>query len=512
MQDTSMFGPVQNLSMSLENHPSFRLACDRCHFHKLKCPRNKTLSNRGACERCIRAKVPCTFSLRAHTGRSPAGKTSTSTSAKTDRTAQRHRRQNNLNPPLTRHGRCAGSECFGEEEDDNMHGLPLPITGGDLNNQIPIDNASHSRWDQWANVHEQNTNSTVDFLGPLSYTEERFVEHAIEMPFPDFGAELRSWDVSEKVNLAPRGPNNFDRNMKSSIARYGKISLHKANASHCNERLSVLAANLHRHLEMIDGLRLQQVDNSGHFPLRNYQIGDLLQLSQVLTDVLQSISSRACFRSAPDMLQLQQAPEQIAEENEPIETSSDVNVDTPTALLILNCYVCLIRIYSVVFMQLHQYIRSLPDAQSARREFGGFQFDELPPLNEAHMRTHAAFRMLLESLGRNEEMLGLPTDFRCAKIRGDGTIGLQQDQIPTGNKSVSGHDEESATSTCTCGSVNASHIKPRSSATGLVSFELVEAVLRQEAWTSVDNDGGGLALLRKDMKGVRNSLRYKMGL
>lgn len=36
-----------------------RAACDRCHAHKLRCPKSVVA---GACDRCSKARQPCVFS------------------------------------------------------------------------------------------------------------------------------------------------------------------------------------------------------------------------------------------------------------------------------------------------------------------------------------------------------------------------------------------------------------------------------------------------------------------
>ncbi|KAM7197421.1 hypothetical protein V8F20_006566 [Naviculisporaceae sp. PSN 640] len=47
--------------MPRQPNPQNRLACDRCHGQKLRCPRQE---GQGACQRCLRANATCVFSPR----------------------------------------------------------------------------------------------------------------------------------------------------------------------------------------------------------------------------------------------------------------------------------------------------------------------------------------------------------------------------------------------------------------------------------------------------------------
>lgn len=60
----------------MENEPqpnnflAFRSSCDRCRYMKLKCPSTGTESHEP-CERCSKAKLPCTYSRRTNSSRRP---------------------------------------------------------------------------------------------------------------------------------------------------------------------------------------------------------------------------------------------------------------------------------------------------------------------------------------------------------------------------------------------------------------------------------------------------------
>ncbi|EGD92385.1 uncharacterized protein TERG_08601 [Trichophyton rubrum CBS 118892] len=68
-----------------------RMACDRCHAHKLRCLRSESTEPGSKCERCRRAAVQCIYSppnrlgrpARSHSGTGIAAKPTTSTIAST---------------------------------------------------------------------------------------------------------------------------------------------------------------------------------------------------------------------------------------------------------------------------------------------------------------------------------------------------------------------------------------------------------------------------------------------
>ncbi|KAF3893680.1 Zn(2)-C6 fungal-type domain-containing protein [Trichophyton interdigitale] len=68
-----------------------RMACDRCHAHKLRCLRSESTEPGSRCERCRRAAVQCVYSppnrlgrpVRSHSGAGIAAKSTTGTTAST---------------------------------------------------------------------------------------------------------------------------------------------------------------------------------------------------------------------------------------------------------------------------------------------------------------------------------------------------------------------------------------------------------------------------------------------
>jgi hypothetical protein len=141
--------------------------------------------------------------------------------------------------------------------------------------------------------------------------------------------------------------------------------------------------------------------------LDNYPIGDALFLAQRFHAVLSS----QCHCHLPS-------------------THPRVQMDMPTKLLTLSCYMILTRIYSFIFGYMHQYLGKLPHTHALHDHSGpaglfmedvhayrGLRLGQLQQTCicvgcKAATRTKKAVSMLLDSLGSVEGALGLPPDVR----------------------------------------------------------------------------------------------------
>lgn len=284
--------------------------------------------------------------------------------------------------------------------------------------------------------------------------------------------------------------------------------------------------------------------------LNDYPISDVFHLSQELINVLrcvalnagfrdnsgQSVTSTQPTRKSPgfDKNPIQKSPSRLsmvpsgpysstARPKSPVSDirpsgelipSSHIDVDTPTALLILNCYISLIQTYTVVFSHLHQQLRSVPSLHSPElkpQPRPGLQFGELWPSTEAYTETYVAYRNLIETLGRIEEILDLPKDFRCIGVRADCDVRLKFDQAA--RKLTSSNDEDESSSSSDISGCT-SNVARAGNCIGLLRVELVEAALKNESLVEEEKcgKGGALALLRKNMGRVKQGLRQRMAL
>lgn len=139
--------------------------------------------------------------------------------------------------------------------------------------------------------------------------------------------------------------------------------------------------------------------------LDNYPIGDALYLSQRFHAILINHGRILTFDHVSD-------------------------IDMPTRLLSLSCYILLTRIYLTIFKYLYTHLSQLPTAFSTRSlgpssysmennmdAYRGLRLGQLQSISvgwEPAMRIRKAMSMLLNSLGNTEKALGLPATVRTA--------------------------------------------------------------------------------------------------
>lgn len=560
-------------------YQSFRLACDRCRSHKLRCPQNKPSTNAGACERCLRAKVQCTFSPRARTGRPTERKPAEGTEGEPTKNRKRRKQLPTATGGDTRS--CSSREGT---PDDDLHDAPSPASRRDHSYEsMTTTDMTEAMWGGYSNFQPPpapsqtditdlntskfNLDSMVDFINGTEMSTFLMPDSTVGSSTPaslhetQLGTTPGPWDMRHSLDFMANSPGATHAIMPSTSTCEG-INPEASSSSEssqydgddCARKLSALTLAFRRHLSRVNhGLRTNHdMQQDGQECLKNYPIGDIIQLSQELITVLRSLSVNAVFH--PDSEHPSSAIQQIhklqdhggnfiqnptsrpemAHQNKlftwPISPASDtrrpsvlgsaqpsfqVDIDTPTALLILNCHVSLVQIYTTVFARLHQYLDSLPPSGSSGAivpQLPGLQFGELPPSDDAYTRAHASYRILLDTLARSEEILHLPREFRCVQVRENSSVGLQSDLL--GRSSGISIDRTERSESCSSSGDSGSPPGVTGGAkVSLVEMKLVEAVWQHEAWSNGGLDGdSGLNLLRKNISRVKRTLRRKMAL
>ncbi|EOD46652.1 hypothetical protein UCRNP2_6615 [Neofusicoccum parvum UCRNP2] len=527
-----------------DKYRSFRLACDRCRSHKLKCPQNP-VSATGACQRCTRAKAQCTFSPRARAAKSTQDRASTAAPGRA----------------IQKPGKRGGSAS------PSVPGSPPPTaldTPQLQQDQQP--GSGSSKWDSpWGELgsfamlhasprphfHSASEVSPSDFSAAMTMNST-FMDCS---PFTDAasgsGMDGTPFDFQfdiEQLGVLPDpdGPNALGASSVVDQMREEDGDVLMASVSKdvlrshdedCTKKLSALAVEFQRHLMLVNQHSAPErgpSEKSSQHWLSTYPIGEILFLSGEFVSTLEpeiypngregvSIdendpTSPGCASrvghhghlsatTAPigsdipiSKQRYPNSPESMAPapgiSSAPASTSlfRGGGVDTPTALLILNCYVSMIRIYSALFAHLHEHLHSLVPARRhsyADRANPGLKFGELPPTDDGSIRTYTAVRLLLDALQRSEELLDLPNDLRCVRALVDEGSSSDSEVESVG----SGHSRS---------------LTPCSR--DIIGSELARAVFRQEAHVGAENGGGGLDLLRKNIEGVKRSLRQRMAL
>ena len=487
------------MSHHADKNQSFRLACDRCRAQKLRCTQDKDSTNSSTCQRCHRAKVQCIYSPRTRSGNHTKRNVPSNTVKlpTNDRKRKKQNLENSDNPV---------------ESASRMDGHQLPILNDDFGaEQLLTTEYPDHQWMHYENSDLSSLSSRLDnshhegFTSDVNNVDE-FLDGANlgQNPCPDQNTtsnDLRSLlENSMRFTSSTGGrPMEIDPSLASGdsqnltpltnefpafdgIATPPSSSI-RNNSDSCAYRLAALAMKLHQQLCLIKHEPWAKDTLLSEIKMKDYPIGDILHRSHELINIVPSLSSTLGHRG----------------------------VEVPLALLILNCYVSLVRIYSVVFLHLSHYLRAVPSFQLPGCTFHPFDdaFEERQLSNKSYNRTYAAFHMLLRTLGRVEETMGVPDEFRCVSSR------LTSPGQGSETSTVWGHEESSCEVDMMSSGDHLFHSRPSANTgtlpTGLLDAKLVEAVLTQEDLISNSSDRG-LSPLRKHIEEVKRALRQKMHL
>lgn len=474
---------------------SFRLACDRCRSQKLRCTQDKDSTSSATCQRCHRAKVQCIYSQRTRCGNhSKPIVPSDAVKVPTNDRERKRQRPATTNSPI--------------ESVSKTNEHSLPILSDDFGaQQILRTEYPDNQWMRYENSDLSSLSSRQDSSHQDGFTSDantvdEFLDGASlgQYPCPDQNTtsnDLRSLLEKSMRFTFSTGGRQLDGDAQNftpvtdEFSGFNGIatpqsSINRNDSDSCTYKLIALAMKLHQQLCLINHEHWVKDTLLSEIKMRDYPIGDILHRSHELINILLSASP----------------------------TLSHRGVEVPLALLVLNCYVSLVRIYSAVFLHLSQYLRAVPSFQlpgSTFHPFDDLAFEELlQPSNKSYNRTYAAFHMLLRTLGRVEETIGVPDQFRCVSSRptspGQG-----------GEKStVWGHEKSICEVDMMSSRDHLFHSNPSGNTgtppNGLLDAKLVEAVLTQEDLISSSSDDGGLGLLHKHIEEVKRALRQKMHL
>ena len=480
------------MSDKVDKSQSFRLACDRCRAHKLRCPQDQTSAASGVCQRCLRAKTQCTFSPRARASKLSKSTTSVPDEAKIP---SNHKQKTRGRVTISS---AAESLTSLDEQTSSISELGQGLTTNFLDSEWmyygsftpqPVDAKLDGRDFDGFTFDVNATNELADGTGTnRGLFEDRMANTISAGTLSEtnmgaccsMGGRAREMDDSTSTSEKTQTSTPLSSGHHCSVGLSSAPSLSNDQSDdNCMQKLSTLAVDFHRQLEKLNhGPWADNTLQPGH-SMGSYPIGDILLLSQELINVLLRISWSAGHDT----------------------------VDISTGLLALNCYVSLVRTYGVVFAHLSQYLRAVTSRRSPQDTFQpapGLLFEELQPSNEACNRTHAAFQMLLSTLARIENILDLPGEYRCAYAYREPTtfdraISTFTGDIPFSEATCSNVDTETPSSS--------GHLTAQSGR--LVGDELLQAVLKREASSS---DGGGIVLLRKHVDAVKVALREEMAL
>ncbi|GAP89765.1 putative Zn -C6 fungal-type DNA-binding domain [Rosellinia necatrix] len=381
---------------------SIRSSCDRCRSSKLKCVSSSSQDPSAPCQRCIRAKATCIFGQRARNKRGPRRSRQSMSPAAEEWHQEVPRGEtpsSASSSSLTTPSSSVGLQASLPEP--SM--MPAASLMSDLesawrlNNVLALSDANTdmSEWgeESWTiggvgDGPGADTLSSIWADANIPITTTALVPH-----FPISQPPTTPFGISPSESL-----------------EFGEIILQTVDPSTCAKKdfnqtpmdkcvspqleLSALLGEMQRYLHM---LKLYYVSDS-RLPeeaLNNYPIGEALYLLQ-----------RFC--------ELQGRIREVSQS--PTWTQSAVDPDMVASLVIVTCYITMMRISYTLFCHLEHYLTQMSSESAARARTTvpghcrTLRLGELTPVNDVCVRTREAVGTLLNALRSMDSAIGTPRE------------------------------------------------------------------------------------------------------
>nr|A0A089GT84.1 RecName: Full=Pyrrolocin cluster transcription factor fsdR; AltName: Full=Pyrrolocin biosynthesis protein R [fungal sp. NRRL 50135]AIP87506.1 Zn2Cys6 transcription factor-like protein [fungal sp. NRRL 50135] len=492
------------LSPSSDAILSIRSSCDRCRSQKLKCIVIETPSGTACCQRCARAMVPCIFGRRSRSKRT----TTTTTTTTTDSGRKQRRREPAA--ALNVLDSCAAPELAASSSSTNAH-FPRGINGG---MGIPEDreNQETGTFPFYAGCYGGSApvTSAVEVIQGRKDPDRNLFRYAFqeESTIGDLGLFThdmslfgQTLDDASLANTEVMPPSLTESDGISSPGESAPFRVHLplSEPGVAARVLLSFASDLHERLETLQNGPWQQEESS--MGLDGYPIGSVLHLSLTLTDLgvaLQKARSNDDASVSASSHKMDDGQTERVNPNSTqaggISTSTTTEppcYDTSVSLMLLSCYVTLLRVCTVVLGNFQTYLHLQPRARPKASPASIYPssascLGDLLPINQPHHRIHAAVCLLLDSLEQVEEALSLPYQVRCASA-------VQASSDP--------------------GSCTPSEAKPFSDApAGAAGRDSATTLIHWGFQTSAAGMQDASSELRQKVEGVKEMLRQQMGL
>ena len=408
---------------------ALRTSCERCRTQKLRCVPHPNSAAGAPCLRCVKAKLPdlCVFNLRSKTGRGASRSRKLSENGQGSASKDREKSSSSSLPGMSTFALTGVAPTF-TEPSTSEHPTALPTTETltmlDLDH-VPLSSATVNVEsvipDYWQdNTTTLNTFSLDDFLDQS----------------PSQLSDLDNYGSTDEGSCPQ--PMNVTQTLFSagSTAKLGfqDLALPPPNT-----------ASLGHH--QLDGFPDDRTDLLMHFVVlltemssyesrlskisgsmfHDYPIGDAIFLSHRFYDILLDNNNNNNNRNT--------------------FSSPTSRISTPDFLLSSSCFVTLVRIYSIIFDHLREYILQRPEMRSPQaftepphsslgadiHLYRGLKLLQLQPICfcSGWDPVKKAVSMLLDTLRSAEGLLGLPADSRIVDPPGTESQNEQTSPIDT---------------------------------------------------------------------------------
>ena len=400
-----------------------RAACERCRAQKLRCVPSSETDSGASCERCMSAKVsePCVFGPRTRTGRTGR--------------CRKHSSNGESRPGMSRKDNGTSTAALPGMSTFALFASPSPSP--EVESPNPFDslsthNASRmlSMDDNTVAVNSGPEGSMAEFWQHDtrlfdSFSLDAFLQQPSNLLFgvndPAFIDDVSACKAGDGITASMETSYSVDSNAHAE----SQVSmLSPSNTPWADSSVDMDIVSEERPGPLVDLTALlagmspyeKRLSKLSGGELHNYPIGDALFFSHRFSAILSD------YNHLP-----------------PTDSTSQLN--TPTMLLALSCFMTLTRIYSPIFAYLHEQLSRMLEAHSAHEQrnsaypsmgadihsYRGLRLSELQPicLCANWDPTKKAVSMLLSSLGGAEGWLGLPPDVRIRAISGTEAQGEQ---------------------------------------------------------------------------------------
>jgi hypothetical protein len=412
---------------------SIRTSCNRCRIQKLKCI---IVSETPSCQRCTRALVPCVFGRRERKRRTTSEDAVVKTSwPQSPSESPPH----NLYPDIT-DGKVGTTDALLLSETE-----PFPFYDNDptasaeesLNGESTTMNQLHEGFFSNA-CQDDSIMGDGELLGynipyPAHDQEQVPVTRHEFLPHPltnDWNSDFGEGDPFTEFPTFPK-----PKGASTALLQF--------------------AANLHERLDALENEPSWRCESAR---MDDYPIGSVLQLANKLQSLGISLQRDDCsddstYGGRPQhstnttglISEHRLSPSETGHTEDLCSSSSTAShrFETSVSLILLSCYVTLLRVSTVVLGHFQEYLLAHPSARPRAPSMIAAQgsvvcLGDLVLLNQSHDRIHTAIYMLVSSLEQVEEALCLPPQVRHASVKqtSDDATGLAGTPFLTKQRTV----------------------------------------------------------------------------
>ncbi|KDB19964.1 hypothetical protein H109_08070 [Trichophyton interdigitale MR816] len=413
-----------------------RMACDRCHAHKLRCLRSESTEPGSKCERCRRAAVQCVYSppnrlgrpARSHSGAGIAAKSTTGTTASTP----------------SKESQSSSHNASAWPSPKSPH-PPSPMPYQDISTRGSSMDILADESGAFEDLHLSGSQFKLDMMPPL-------ISNA-KQPYEDANVIRNNGQGFPMENIPhPRHIPFLDR-PNAHIPQ--EFTLVDENTADCVRKLTDLGLAQYNQLRQLKRMRsCTNRDKQGLLTLlHNYPIQEIMETARQLTELvdqfiqvpviggdLLSSSPDSAGEPVPDLqspffgdpleitdfsdflsqpfIYVSATPKSTSSNSSNSQLSSSISagsgiqMDTSTTLHTTSCYLRLARLFVLFFTDLHDFLLfpnlADPMLDDKSRLFPGLKLGSFQPYIGIELEISIVVQVSEHILNRLCNSLGLP--------------------------------------------------------------------------------------------------------